>query len=82
MTLRPTSKVFAPFSVLRDLAVGLRELETVTNDTNHELAVARLATVKGRESAEQLLDRALASMEHLNEISAVMTRRLDALLKT
>jgi hypothetical protein len=68
-------------AVLRDLAVELRELETVTNQTNLELEAAHRAAAEGREPAESLLDRALASMEHLNEIAEEMTRRLDEMLK-
>jgi hypothetical protein len=66
---------------LRDLAVELRELETVTNQTNLELEAAHRAAEEGRESAEHLLDRALASIEHLSEIAEEMTRRLDEMLK-
>jgi hypothetical protein len=68
-------------SVLRDLAVELRELETVTNQTNLELHAAHRAAEEGRESTEHLLDRALASMEHLSEIAEEMTRRIDEMFK-
>jgi hypothetical protein len=47
---------------------GLQELEEVTNQTNRELKAAGLATAEGRESAEHLLNRALASMEKLSEV--------------
>jgi hypothetical protein len=69
-----------PPSILRELAGRLQELEDVTNQTNRELKAAGLATAEGRESAEHLLNRALASMEHLTEVAEAMTRRLDELL--
>ena len=71
-----------PPSVLRELAGRLQELEDVTIETNRELKVAGVATAEGSESAEHLLTRALASMEHLNEVAEAMTRRLDELLKS
>ena len=70
-----------PPSVLRELAGQLQELEAVTNETNRELKAAGLATAEGRESAEHLLNRALALMDHLTEVAEDMTRRLDELLK-
>jgi hypothetical protein len=70
-----------PPSVLRDLAVEVRHLESVTKLTNQELHAVRLA-VAGSELVEVLLDRALASMELLNEAADTMTRLLDELLKT
>ena len=70
-----------PPSVLRELAGQLQELEAVTNETNREQKAAGLATAEGRESPEHLLNRVLASMEHLNEVAQAMTRRLDELLK-
>jgi hypothetical protein len=60
----------------------LQELEAVTNETNRELKAAGLATAEGRESAEHLLNRALALMDHLSVVAEDMTRRLDELLKT
>jgi hypothetical protein len=44
-------------------------------------SAAGLATAEGTESAEHLLNRALASLEHLGEVAEAMTRRLDELLK-
>jgi hypothetical protein len=70
-----------PPSILRELAGRLQELEAVTNETNRELKAAGLATAEGRESAEHLLNRALALMDHLTEVAEDMTRRLDELLK-
>jgi hypothetical protein len=59
----------------------LQALEAVTNETNRELKASYLATGEGRDSAEHLLDRALASMENLREVAEEMMRRLDELLK-
>jgi hypothetical protein len=66
--------------VLRELARRLQALEAVTNETNRELKASHVAPGEGRESAEHLLDRALASMEHLREVAEEMMRRLDELL--
>jgi hypothetical protein len=60
----------------------LQALEAVTNETNRELKASQLAAGEGRESTEHLLDRALASVEHLTEIAQAMMRRLDEFLKT
>ena len=70
-----------PPAVLRGLAVELRELETVTNQTDLELATTHRAVTEAQESAKSLLDRALASMEHLSEIAEAMTQRLDEMLR-
>jgi hypothetical protein len=70
-----------PPSVLRELAGRLQELDAVTNETNRELKAAGLAIAGGRESAEDLLNRALVLMDHLSEVAEDMTRRLDELLK-
>jgi hypothetical protein len=67
--------------VLRELARRLQALEAVTNETNRELKAYLLAAGEGRESGEHLLDRALASMEHVTEVAEEMMRRLDELLK-
>lgn len=69
-------------SVLRELAGRLQELEDFTNQTNYQLRAARDASTEDRGSTEQLIDRALASLEHLGELAEAMTRRLDELLKT
>jgi hypothetical protein len=71
-----------PPSVLRELASRLQELEAVTNETNRALKAAGLAIAEGRELAEDLLNRALALMDHLSEVAEDMTRRLDELLKS
>jgi hypothetical protein len=67
--------------VLRELARRLQALEAVTNETNRELKASHLTAGEGRESTEHLLDRALASIEHLTEVAQAMMRRLDELLK-
>jgi hypothetical protein len=66
--------------VLRELAGRLQELEDVTNQTNRELRAVREATEEDH-AAEQLLQRALALLEHLGAVAEAMTRRLDALLE-
>ena len=65
---------------LRELAGRLQALEIVTDETNWELSAAQVAATEGQASTELLLDRALASMEHLNEVAQAMTRRLEELL--
>ena len=70
-----------PPSVLRDLAVEVRHLESVTELTNQELHAARLGAMADGVPVEYLLDRALASMENLSEAAETMTRLLDELLK-
>ena len=68
-----------PPSVLRDLSVEIKNLEAVTKWANQQLHAALGA---GGEPTEDLLDRALASMENLSEAADTMTRLLDELLKT
>jgi len=68
-----------PSSVLRDLAVEIKNLEAVTKWANQQLHAVLVA---GGEPPEDLLDRALASMENLSEAADTMTRLLDELLKT
>ena len=67
-----------PPSVLRDLAVEIKNLEAVTKWANQQL---HAALEEGGEPPEDLLDRALASMENLKEAADTMTRLLDELLK-
>ena len=64
----------------REAAGRLQTLGAVTNETNRELAAARVAVVRGQAPAERLLDRALASIEHLSEVAQTMTRWMDELL--
>jgi hypothetical protein len=59
----------------------LRELETVTNQTNLELEAAPVAAIEDHVPVEHLLDRALASMERLSEVAEAMMRWLDVLPK-
>jgi hypothetical protein len=69
-----------PPSVLRDLSVELLGLESVTNRVNQELQAAHIGAIEGGEPIENLLDRALASMENLSEAAETMMRLLDELL--
>ena len=69
-----------PPSVLRDVAVELRGLELATNRASQELSKAHVGAEAGKVPVEELLDRALASMEHLREAVDTMTRLLDELL--
>jgi hypothetical protein len=55
----------------------LKELEAVTNETNRQLRVALLPAAKHGVPAEPVLERALASLEKLNEMAEAMMRRLD-----
>jgi hypothetical protein len=71
-----------PPSVLQELAIEVQHLEAVTKLTNQELHAARLGAIADGDLVEVLLDRALASMELLNEAADTMTRLLDELLKT
>ena len=68
-----------PSLVLRELAGRLQEFEAVTDETNRQLKAAQAAAFKDQESAETLLDRALASLERLNEVAEAITRHLDKL---
>jgi hypothetical protein len=71
-----------PPSVLQDLAVEIKNLEAVTNAANQQLsAAAHAEALAGGVPAEDLLDRALASMENLSEAADTMMRLLDELLK-
>jgi hypothetical protein len=69
-----------PALVAREVAGRLRTLRAVTNETNRELATSRAAVTKGQASAEVLLDRALASIEHLSEVAQTMTRWMDGVI--
>jgi hypothetical protein len=67
-------------AVLRELARRLQTFEALSDETNHQLKAARLAAAERHGSAEPLLDCALASLEHLDEVAKAMMRRIDALL--
>ena len=69
-----------PPLALRELAGRLQTLGAVTNETNRELEAARVAVTSGQTPTELLLDRALASVEHLSEFAQAMTRWMDELL--
>jgi len=64
----------------REVAGRLQTLAAVANETNRELAAARVAVTRRQAPAELLLDRALASIEHLSEVALATTRRMDELL--
>jgi regulator of protease activity HflC (stomatin/prohibitin superfamily) len=66
-------------SILRELAGRLQAFEILTNQVSAELRTALTSAAESRASSEELLDRALASLEHLNEVAAAMMRRLDEL---
>src|SRR6266851_7707363 len=68
-----------PPSVLQDLAVEIQHLGAVTKFANQQLHAALGA---GDEPAEDLPDRALASMERLNEAADTMMRLLGELLES
>jgi hypothetical protein len=69
-----------PPLALEEIARRLQTLTRVSNDTNRELEAARVAASTGEASTEQLLDRALASVEHLSEVAEAIMRRLDDLM--
>jgi hypothetical protein len=64
---------------LRELAGRLRELDEVTQEIDRQLRIA-LRPVGEGSSTEPVIDQALASLEHLNEMAESMMRRLDELL--
>ena len=68
-------------SVLQDLAVELRGLELATNRASQALGPGHVEAEAGKVPVEELLDRALASMEHLHEAVDTMIRLLDELLE-
>jgi uncharacterized membrane protein YqiK len=68
--------------ILRELAGRLQEFEVITDETNRQLKAAQAAAFEDQESAEVVLDRALASLEHLNEVAEAITRHLDELPRT
>jgi hypothetical protein len=70
-----------PPPVLRELAGRLQEFEAVTEETNRQLKAAQAAAFEDEESPELVLDRALASLEHLNEVAEAITKHLDGLPK-
>jgi hypothetical protein len=67
-----------PPSALRELAVEIQHLEAITNAANQHLsAAARAGALAGGMPPKALLDRALASMERLNEAADTMMRLLE-----
>jgi hypothetical protein len=69
-------------AVLQDLGTKVQHLEAVTNTANRYLHAAHVEDEAGDVPVEDLLDRALASMERLSEAADTMTRLLDELLQT
>jgi hypothetical protein len=69
-----------PLLARREVAGRLQTLRALTNETNRGLTAAHVAVARGQAPAERLLDRALASIEHLNEIAQTMTGWMDELL--
>ena len=67
--------------ILRELGGRLQEFEAVTDETNRQLKAAQAAAFEDKESAELVLDRALASLEHLNEVVEGITKYSDGLPK-
>jgi hypothetical protein len=68
----------APF--LRELGERIRELDEITQETNRQLRIGLRSVAEGT-SREPVVDRALASLEHLNEFAESMMQRLDELLR-
>jgi hypothetical protein len=68
-------------ALMPDLAERLQVLEAATNETNQYLRAAFVEANDSHARAEPLLDRALASLEHLNEIAETMMRWLNELSK-
>jgi hypothetical protein len=58
----------------------LRAFDILTEQVSAELRAALSPTEDGHASGAPLLDRALASLEDLNEVAEAMMRRLDELL--
>jgi|HubBroStandDraft_6_1064221.scaffolds.fasta_scaffold764271_1 hypothetical protein len=65
----------------REIAGHLQTLRAVTNETNRELAAARVAATGDHASSELLFGHALASIEHLSEIAQTVAQRIDELMK-
>jgi hypothetical protein len=66
----------------REVAGRLQTLGAVANETNRELAAARVAVITRQAPDEFQLDRALASVEHISELAQTMTRWMDELLES
>jgi hypothetical protein len=65
----------------REVAGRLQTLRAVINETNRDLAAARVAVARGQATGALLLDRALASIEHLSEVAHAIKLWMDELLK-
>jgi hypothetical protein len=66
----------------REIAGHLQTLIAVSNETNRELAAARVAATGDHASSELLFGHALASIEHLSEIAQAVAQRMDELMRT
>lgn len=62
--------------------IQLREFEAATDETNLQLRAVLIELFQAEEKAErqdeELLSRALASLERLNEIARAISKHLDA----
>ena len=65
----------------REVAGRLQTLITIANETNREIAAARVAATGDHASSELLFGHALAAIEHLSEIAQAIKLRMDELLK-
>jgi hypothetical protein len=64
---------------LRELVGRLQAFEMLINQVSGEIRGALAVAAERRATAEPLLDRALASLEWLNNVVQEITRRLDEL---
>ena len=64
----------------REVVRRLQTLRAVTNETNRELAASRVAVTRGQVPAD-VIDRALASIEHLSEVTQAIKLWMDELLE-
>jgi hypothetical protein len=64
---------------LREVA-SRQELDAATKAAERQLKITLRPVAERGTSTEPVLDQALASLEHLNEIAEAMLRRVDELL--
>jgi hypothetical protein len=64
----------------REAANCLQMFSAVSNEANRELAAARFAASTGHLTVE-LLDRARASIQHLDEVAQAVAHRIDELME-
>jgi hypothetical protein len=67
----------------KEIVGHLQRLRAVTNETNRELAAARVAAIGDQDhaSSDLLFRHALASIEHLSEIAQAVAQRMDELMR-